>query len=77
MFFGTIPSGYMLVFCLMSLLSIFVAGGTNLYKTGCIIGPAGCWARQVSELRRLDYVIDQLEMIYAGPGRSVNCATRT
>ena len=34
---GTVPSGSILVFCLMSLLSIFVARGTNLYRTGRII----------------------------------------
>ena len=37
----------------------------------------GCRAEQVSELRLPDFVTDQLDMIYAGPGRSVNCATQT
>ena len=31
------PDQYSFFFCLMSLLGIFIAGGTNLYKTGCII----------------------------------------
>ena len=33
--------------------------------------------RQVSELHYPDLEIDQLDVIYAGPGRLVNCATRT
>ena len=36
-FFSTVPSGSILVFCLMSLLSIFVVDITNLYRTGRII----------------------------------------
>ena len=36
-----------------------------------------CWAEQVSELLRPDFEIDQLDMIYDGPGRSVNCAAQT
>ena len=35
--FGTAPSGFILVFGLMSLLSIFVARGTYLYRVERII----------------------------------------
>ena len=32
-----VPSGFILVFCLTSLLSIFVVGRTNLHRVGRII----------------------------------------